>query len=174
MTAVSPQMAHQARLLTQKTVRQQRNPQGNYDHSEFQWGYVNAINLGPPPSLDLYLDGSQTTNDTAYLTKQVAYLASYVPTVGDAVLVRRGTRRSSSDRVVVGKLNGSTSPYPLALGGVNSSGQYVQGPNAVWGGVGVPPSTLGMVGDYYYRTDTPSVANQRIYVYQSGGWTGIL
>ncbi len=102
--AVPPSVAHEARLLTQKMTQKQRSPQGNYDHSEFQWGIVEAINAGPPATVDVYLDGTQTLSDTAYLTKGIRYLASYTPTVGDGVLVHRGSRRSSSDRVVLGKL----------------------------------------------------------------------
>jgi hypothetical protein len=41
-------------------------------------------------------------------------------------------------------------------------------------GSGVPASSLGANGDYYFRTDTPSVANQRIYVKSAGAWLGIL
>lgn len=29
-------------------------------------------------------------------------------------------------------------------------------------------------GVYYFRTDTPGVANQRLYVNNAGTWTGIL
>ncbi len=174
MRATSPQIAHEARLQTQQVTRQTRNAVGNYEAAEFQWGVVDSISAGPPPSVDLYLDGTQTLSNTAYLTKGVRYLAGYVPTVGDTVIVQRGLKRSASDRVVIGKLDGSTSPYPLPLGGVNSSSQFVQGPNAIWGGAGVPPSTLGIQGDYYFRTDTPATADQRLYVYQSTGWVGIL
>lgn len=171
MAAISPQSAHQARLHSQKMQRKASHPQGNYDHSEFQWGVVHAIHTGPPPSVDLYLDGTQNTKDTGYLTLGVPYLPGYVPTVGDTVIVRRGTRMSSSDRIVIGKPNGSPSPYPLPLGGLNASSQFVQGPNAIWGGAGVPASSLGASGDYYFRTDTPATAGQRLYVRESGGWT---
>jgi len=171
VAAISPQSAHQARLHSQKVQRKASHPQGNYDHSEFQWGVVHAIHVGPPPSVDLYLDGTQNTANTAYLTLGVAYLAGYVPTAGDTVIVRRGVRRSSSDRIVIGKPNGSPSPYPLPLGGLNASNQFIQGPNAIWGGPGVPPSSLGASGDYYFRTDTPATAGQRLYVRESGGWT---
>lgn len=41
-------------------------------------------------------------------------------------------------------------------------------------GSGVPATGLGTNGDYYLRTDTPGVANQRLYVKNAGNWTGIL
>ena len=44
-----------------------------------------------------------------------------------------------------------------------------------WGGSGAPPTSLGGVGDYYFRSDTPSTANQRIYIKTaSATWTGIV
>ena len=44
-----------------------------------------------------------------------------------------------------------------------------------WGGSGAPPTSLGGVGDYYFRSDTPSTANQRLYVKTaSATWTGIV
>lgn len=174
MAATNPQIAHAARLQTQQVTRQTRNSVGNYEAAEFQWGVVHAVNAGPPPHVDVYLDGTQTLNDTSYLTTGIRYLAGYVPTVGDVVIIQRGLKRSASDRLVLGVLAGSPSPYPLPLGNINSSSQYVQGPNAIWGGSGVPPAALGIVGDYYFRTDTPTTANQRLYVLESTGWVGIL
>jgi hypothetical protein len=41
-------------------------------------------------------------------------------------------------------------------------------------GAGVPDAALGQDGNYYFRVDTPAVANQRIYVKASGAWTGIV
>lgn len=47
-------------------------------------------------------------------------------------------------------------------------------PRALYQGAGVPPDGLGVVGDYYLRTDTPAIANQRLYVKPGPSWTGIL
>lgn len=68
-----------------------------------QWGVVHAVHTSPN-AVDLYLDGTQTYGDTAYLTVGVRYLSSYSPTVGDTVVVSRGTGGSRSDRFVLGKL----------------------------------------------------------------------
>jgi hypothetical protein len=40
-------------------------------------------------------------------------------------------------------------------------------------GSGAPPAG-GNSGDYYFRTGTPGVANQRIYINNAGTWTGIV
>lgn len=41
-------------------------------------------------------------------------------------------------------------------------------------GSGAPTAGLGRDGWFYFRTDTPAVANQRIYVRSGGVWTGIV
>lgn len=171
MRATSPYIAHQARLISIESQRANNNPRGNYTPTEFQWGVIESINAGPPPTVNLYLDGSQTLNDTAYLTPNVAYLSTYVPVVGDTVLVHRGVGRSSSDRVVIGKLGGSTSPFPLPLAYYDATtSQNLQTGNAVWGGPGVPAATLGAEGDMYVRTDAPATAGERLYFKTSTGW----
>ena len=45
---------------------------------------------------------------------------------------------------------------------------------SIFAGAGAPPSTLGANGDYYFRQDTPGVANQRLYVKAAGAWVGIV
>jgi hypothetical protein len=86
-----------------KALRQQLSPP-QFVHGPWQWGVVHAVNAGPPPSVDLYLDGTQTLGDTSYLTHAVRYVASYNPAVGDIVLVSRGTGGLRTDRVVLGPL----------------------------------------------------------------------
>jgi hypothetical protein len=44
----------------------------------------------------------------------------------------------------------------------------------LFGGPSEPTGGLGGDGDFYFRTDTPSVVNQRIYNKQSGVWVGIV
>lgn len=41
-------------------------------------------------------------------------------------------------------------------------------------GSGAPSNSNGNNGDYYFRTDTPGTANQRLYVKSAGSWTGIV
>ncbi len=154
MRAASPAEAHAARLHTHAMTKAQSRPQGNYDHDAFQWGYVHAIHAGPPPTVDLYLDGAQNTNNPDYLTPSVTYDARYVPTVGDVVLGRRGLGRSSSDRFVVGKPNGSASPYPVPLGGIDSNNRFVQQIVNAWSAESSPPPAgLGAAGDWCFTKD---------------------
>lgn len=62
---------------------------------------------------------------------------------------------------------------------VNADGGVSHGNGAALGGAfysgsGVPANTLGANGDFYHRTDTPTVANQRLYAKSAGAWVGIL
>jgi hypothetical protein len=171
---MNARVAHQARLIQTKITRKQTRPHGNYSHSEHQWGVVHAVNQGGTQTVDLFLDGAQNTGNPANITPSVKHLASYVPTEGDVVLVYRGAGRSRSSRVVLGKLNGAASPYPLPLGSVDTQGRFTSGPNAQWGGPGVPPVTLGITGDWYMRTDTPGISMQMLYVKTASGWTPVL
>jgi hypothetical protein len=165
---------HQAYLMQTKVTQKNRRPNGNYTHGEHQWGVVAAINDGPPPTVDVYLNGMQNDPTDEAVTPELNYLSSYVPAVGDVVLVQRGAFRNRSDRVVLGKLNGSPSPYPTLLGNIDpASGRYVQGPNALWGGSGAPSTEVGIVGDFYFRTD--AAANNNNWVYQKNNliWENI-
>lgn len=50
----------------------------------------------------------------------------------------------------------------------------VQNSSTFYSGSGAPSNGNGSNGDYYFRTDTPGTANQRIYVKSSGSWVGIV
>lgn len=61
----------------------------------------------------------------------------------------------------------STSIYPDYWNIANSTGRLFQGSGA--------PSISGTAGDYYFRTDTPSTSNQRIYVCTgTTNWTALI
>jgi hypothetical protein len=66
-------------------------------------------------------------------------------------------------------------PVTAQLGGgvPTSNGSSLSG-NHIYGGNGVPASTLGINGDIYFRHDTPGTANQRVYVKNAGSWTGVV
>ena len=61
--------------------------------------------------------------------------------------------------------------------GQNPDGTAMPGSGAsvIYSGSGAPNIAAAPAGSYYFRTDTPSVANQRIYVATATNtWTGIL
>ena len=172
--ATPAKIQHQARLNQAKVTRKQNRPFGNYDHSEFQWGVVASINPGPPATVDLYLNGSQN-NPEDNLTPNVKYLDNYTPNVGDVVLVYRGSGKSRSSRVVLSNLGGSATPFQVLLGSIDPvSRRSIQGPNALWGGVGLPLSELGINGDYYFRTDQAGVAGEQIFQKVAGQWVALV
>ena len=128
------------------------------------------------PTLDVYPDGSQHTNNPAYLMPGLRWLASYVPTAGDVVLIRRGQGLSSSDRLVLGKVNGSPSPHALLLSTLNAAQKWTQGPNALWGGAGAPTIPLATSsqpgaqnGDWFFQTDA-----EALWQLQGGTWVPIV
>lgn len=166
---------HQAHLMQAKVTQKINRPNGNYSHAPHQWGVVASINLGPPPSVNLHLSGTNNVPSQTNLTLAVPYLSSYVPAIGDVVLLQRGVDRGRMSRVVLGKLVGSPSPYPVLLGSISpSTGQYITGPSALWGGVGAPPNSIGNNGDYYFRSDQPLTLQETIYVKSAGEWYSLI
>ena len=63
----------------------------------------------------------------------------------------------------------------VSSGTVAASTSLTVGGATILGGSGAPGAALGAVGNYYFRTDTPATANQRIYVKTAAAtWTGIV
>jgi hypothetical protein len=52
------------------------------------------------------------------------------------------------------------------------SGAY-QTVSAMYAGTGVPSNANGANGDFYFRGDTPGVANQRLYIKSAGAWVAL-
>ena len=69
---------------------------------------------------------------------------------------------------------GSSYGISSAGGGISPGSFGESTSNRVWQGSGLPPNTDGNDGDIYFRTDTPTVVNQRLYVRTSGSWMGII
>jgi hypothetical protein len=59
------------------------------------------------------------------------------------------------------------------IGGVQSGVGGITG-GTLFSGSGVPAAGGGNNGDFYFRTDTPGTANQRIYTKSAGAWVGIV
>jgi Pectate lyase superfamily protein len=54
-------------------------------------------------------------------------------------------------------------------GGVQINSSVTQ-----YAGSGVPSNSMGVAGDYYFRSDTPTTPNQRIYINVAGVWAGLV
>lgn len=163
MTTSPSKLAHQTRLNAHKLTKTSRRPHGHYDHAPFEYATIAAIHTSPP-TLDIYPMGSQTMGSDQFLIPSVLYLPSYVPTVGDTVLVARGSQRTRSSYFVIGKANGAASPYPTPLGGINAAGQYVNDLVNLWGSMAVPSTALGTDGDWCLS------AAGHLYFKSSGAW----
>lgn len=114
--------------------------------------------------------------DTTGSQRLVVSRAGALRTVGVGIQAQNGSGQS----VVSISNDGSVSA------GTNVSGTGALGAK-VWSGSGAPGTTSGTypggtvapsAGDFYLRKDTPSTANQRIYVCTTGGatpvWTGVV
>lgn len=136
-----------------------------------------------------------STNSTILFRIQpdgtVANLTQTAVTLGSvSTYAARFSNASAAGQVAIGTdANGG---YIQTFGGkplfLNPSGNTVKilkglnlGDNGstfgatLWSGVGVPTSGLGIVGDTYFRFDTPTVALQRIYVKTAAAvWTGVV
>lgn len=168
--AASSSIQHEAHKHAAKMRRSIVRPHGNYPHSEFQFGTVKTIHDfatdGVAPSVDIYPDGSEQMSETQAVITEVKYLASYVPAVGDVVLVYRGYGRNRASRIVLGKVNGAPSPYPTPLGGFDSAGRHATNLLAVWGAAsGTPASDLGNDGDWCATLDG------HLWFKSAGTWT---
>lgn len=81
---------------------------------------------------------------------------------------------AGTDWVVATTPTGS-STAALAVEVLGGGGLKLQGAATVYSGSGAPAGTLGAIGDVYFRTDTPTVANQRQYVKTgASAWTGVI
>lgn len=55
-----------------------------------------------------------------------------------------------------------------------AGGFRITGAAAIYSGSGAPTNANGNNGDWYIRTGTPGVANQRLYIRIAGTWTGVI
>lgn len=61
------------------------------------------------------------------------------------------------------------------FGFINVSQLQLNGASSLFSGTGAPAGTFGSVGSFYFRSDTPSTTNQRIYVKTAvSTWVGIV
>jgi len=86
------------------TLRRALEP-NPYLFSTFQWCKVHATHTHSVDLIPTGLTGLSTYTATTHVLKNVRYLASYTPTVGDVVLVLRGGKGGqATSLVVLGKL----------------------------------------------------------------------
>jgi hypothetical protein len=86
--------------------------------------------------------------------------------VADAIMATQAS--------LVGGGAAGTGLTAVSSGTVTATTSITVGTAVLRGGSGVPAAGLGANGDYYFRTDTPATANQRIYVKSAGAWVGIV
>jgi hypothetical protein len=94
----------------------------------------------------------------------------YVGAISPTGLFEWGGSRSAPAFYVTqgGVLNTKGKIFPGTPAGVD------QGSCGLYAGSGVPSNSNGNDGDFYFRSDTPGTASQRIYVKSAGSWVGIV
>jgi len=99
---------------------------------------------------------------------------------GALVPIADGARNIGTTALRVGSifvLNQLVSYSQIINQGTFATGVGVQlnfGGSYLYSASGVPSNAQGVNGDFYFRTDTPGTANQRIYVRSAGTWVGIV
>ena len=106
------------------------------------------------------------------------YRGSIFPNAVDQITNAPSQELADAVMATQGYLLGS---MPVVFNGPVASSNAIKPGNgtvpggSLWSGSGAPATGLGSIGDYYFRTDTPSTANQRIYVKTAAAvWTGIV
>jgi len=99
---------------------------------------------------------------------------------GALVPIADGARNIGTTSLRVGSifvLNQLVSYSQIINQGTFATGVGVQlnfGGSYLYSASGVPSNAQGVNGDFYFRTDTPGTANQRLYVRSAGAWVGIV
>ena len=99
---------------------------------------------------------------------------------GALVPIADGARNIGTTALRVGSifvLNQLVSYSQIINQGTFATGVGVQlnfGGSYLYSASGVPSNAQGVNGDFYFRTDTPGTANQRLYVRSAGAWVGIV
>jgi microcystin-dependent protein len=71
------------------------------------FGTVAAVNAGPPPTVNVYLNNNSTGAQPSTANK-LSYMSDYNPVVGDAVLIFAGQAGLQTSYVVMGTLSGAS------------------------------------------------------------------
>ena len=99
-----------------REMRRQLNPSQTVQ-GPWQWGVIAAFSEVAPFTCDVYINGAQSApfGTTRSLTAGVRYLSSYIPVIGDVVLIGHGTGGLHSDRWILGSLVAGSMPQPGTL-----------------------------------------------------------
>jgi hypothetical protein len=96
-------MSHRTRMISAvRSLRQNLRVDPGME-GPYQWGTIASITTGTPSTLGVYLD-SASGSPLATISLGIPYLSTYVPTVGDVVLIARMGGSARTQRVVLGRL----------------------------------------------------------------------
>jgi hypothetical protein len=112
------------------------------------------------------------------------YLASLSDSVNATILIgmKSGSVVYQADATTTSIAPSNTESLKITTASTSALNKIFPGTDAgafqstagIYGGSGVPSNANGNNGDYYFRSDTPGTALQRIYVKSAGAWVGII
>lgn len=133
----------------------------------FQWGTIASVSIGSGSTLStvgVYLDNS-STGTGAVITAGLPFVSSYVPVVGDTVLITRMAGPARTQRVVVGPVSRVNGVVPSLAN--SSTGKWIGN----WSTVGPPTFTGGILPAYIASTgDWGLDGNQNMWSYDGAAW----
>lgn len=107
-------------------------------------------------------------------------LLYYLTGGSSAIMYASDNSNNRADLYTNGLYFGTTSSFGDVSYGISGTTAVIK-PKVKIGSTGATissgsgaPSGSATTGDIYFRTDTPTVANQRIYIYTGSAWTGIV
>lgn len=160
--------------------------------------HVHVTSTGANFLLGQYHIGGGTPSPITDTPTALFNRTGYIDQDGPTVFVTKGDGRSQcvgfSDPQNVGKeiwLRNNNGAFQLINQEFTSPNFRVDNSGFIWlggdvrlqgngsgptllSGSGPPKASTGADGDFYFRTDTPGTARQRIYVKSSGAWVGIV
>lgn len=103
-------MSHRTKILSAaRSLRQNLRVDAGIE-GPYQWGTIASITVGTPSTLGVYLD-SASGSPLATISIGIPFLNTYSPTVGDVVLIARMGGSARTQRVVLGRLSTTRTPY---------------------------------------------------------------
>lgn len=118
--------------------------------------------VGPNGALWLDADGGGSDFRVTFFQNHGQFYSGTLASSSHASFLPGTTKPTSDGTPYTSAYEQPTAPIAIQSGAILRSGS------------GVPASTLGNNGDFYFRTDTPGTSNQRLYVKSSGSWVGVV
>jgi hypothetical protein len=183
LTSLSPSAAKYTATAPSGEIGVQLASGARLDLGSSKQAWTDGTNIHVGASGNVYLGGGTGTAFTSAIKHGGTGSISIAGTATDGATAVAAKTVSASALTTDGAEihafyadNGVTKKAAInALGGIRLGAPTAAWTlNAIYSGSGAPNDSYGANGDAYFRTDTPGIANQRLYVRAAGAWAGIL